>query len=60
MADNGDFIDILLFALGIVLAPAWGIWTARLLAVLDMPRELTQGTADHGFEPTERVRKPRR
>lgn len=31
VANNGDLVDFLLFAGGIVLAPAWGIWTARLL-----------------------------
>lgn len=31
VANNGDLVDLLLFAGGIVIAPVWGIWTARLL-----------------------------
>jgi hypothetical protein len=31
VANNGDLVDLLLLAGGIVIAPVWGIWTARLL-----------------------------
>ena len=39
VANNGDLVDLLLFAGGIVIAPAWGIWTARLLPNVEHERE---------------------
>jgi hypothetical protein len=38
VANNGDLVDLLLFAGGIVIAPAWGIWTARLLSEVNDER----------------------
>lgn len=38
--DSGDLVDLSLFALGIGLAPGWGVWTARMLTDLDTPSEV--------------------
>ena len=38
VANNGDLVDLLLFVGGIVIAPVWGIWTARLLPEVNHER----------------------
>lgn len=40
VADSGDLVDLSLFALGIVLAPGWGVWTARVLTDLEPSPEV--------------------
>lgn len=41
--DNGDLVDLLLLIVGVLMAPAWGIWVAFLL-LPPRPRPTSAGT----------------